>query len=474
MRKVILVAPFVLLAPLVSVVGQTTDESPKTFDLQAIDGYISRYVKQKGLVGLSVAIMRDGEMVFAKGYGLRQLENSLPMETNTSFAVGSITKQFTCACILLLAEEGKLSVHDPVGKYFPHLTRATEITLLDLMNHTSGYPDYYPLDFVDRRLSRPITFDGLLTDYAAARLDFEPGSRFSYSNTGYIILGGVVEKASGEKFGDFLQQRILTPLKMKDSRFATAQGLSSPATGYNGFALGPPEPAIPEGDGWIEAAGGLWASAADLLRWDLALVSGQVLKSSSYELMTRPRKLATGRISNYGCGLRTDIQQGDIVLQHTGGVSGFVSFNGVHPRTKSGLVVLSNTEHISATPLRAELFHLLLQDIAQKEAPSVPLVDGPEPKQVVLDLLHQMQSGKVDRSLLSDEFSFFLSEGRIAAAAQRLKDLGEPENVESDPPSERGGMQVMNVKLTFKTAKLRASLYRLPNGKIEQLLFYGE
>src|SRR5262249_5282159 len=150
--------------------------------------------KEKGLVGLSVAIMRNGETVFAKGYGMRQLEKSLPMEANTSFAVGSVTKQFTCACILLLAEEGRLSVYDNVGKYFPNLKRPNDITLLDLMNHTAGYPDYYPLDFVDRRLSRPITFEGLLKDYAVTQLDFEPGSRFSYSNTGYIILGGVVEK----------------------------------------------------------------------------------------------------------------------------------------------------------------------------------------------------------------------------------------------------------------------------------------
>jgi D-alanyl-D-alanine carboxypeptidase len=474
MRFMILVAAFINLLPIGSVPGQTAIEHPQSFDLQAIDAYIASYVREKGLVGLSVAIMRDGETVFAKGYGLRRLESSSPVDANTSFAVGSVTKQFTCACILLLAEEGRLSVDDPVGKYFPNLTRANDITLLDLMNHAAGYPDYYPLDFVDRRLSRPITFDGLLKDYAIAKLDFEPGSRFSYSNTGYIILGGVVEKVAGEKFGDFLQKRILTPLKMEHSKFGTAEGLASPSTGYNGFALSPPEPAVPEGNGWIEAAGGLWASAADLLRWDLALVSGQVLKPSSYDLMTAPRRLTTGRISSYGCGLRTDIQHGDLILQHTGGVSGFVSFNGVHPRTRSGLVVLSNTEHVSATPLRTDLFQLLLQDIAESEAPTVPTVEGPEPKQVVLDFLHQLQSGKVDRTLLSDEFNLFLTDDRISAAAQRLKELGEPEETDSDPPSERGGMQVVTVKLTFKKAKLRASLYRLTNGKIEQLLFYGE
>src|SRR4051812_14884406 len=373
MRRLVIAALLIFL-PCGCLSGQMAAESPKKFNLEAIDTYIAQYVKEKGLVGLSVAILRDGRTIFAKGYGLAQREKALPVEADTSFAVGSITKQFTCACILLLAEEGRLSVHDPVSKYFPQLTRADDITLLDLMNHTAGYPDYYPLDFVDRRLSRSVAFDALLKDYATTKLNFEPGSRFSYSNTGYIILGGVVEKVSGEKFGDLLQRRILSPLEMHNSKFGIAQGLRSAATGYNGFTLGPPEPAVPEGDGWIEAAGGLWASAPDLLRWNLALISGKVLQPSSYQLMTRPRKLTTGKISNYGCGLRADIQQGDLILQHTGGVSGFVSFHGLHARTKSGLVVLSNTEHISATPLRVELWHLLLQDIAKKEAPAVPTV----------------------------------------------------------------------------------------------------
>jgi len=159
-----------------AVKAQVASGPPKSFDLAAIDAYVSAQVKEKGLVGLSVAIMREGEIVFAKGYGLRSLEDSLPVEANTSFAVGSVTKQFVCACILLLAEEGKLSVKDSVANYFPQLTRASDITLLDLMNHTAGYPDYYPLDFVDRRLLRTISLDGLLKEYAGGKLDFEPGS----------------------------------------------------------------------------------------------------------------------------------------------------------------------------------------------------------------------------------------------------------------------------------------------------------
>jgi CubicO group peptidase (beta-lactamase class C family) len=458
----------------VTAAGQSPLSVPKDFDLEAIDRYVAAYVKEKGLVGLSVAIMRDGEIVHAKGYGQRSLEPPRPVEAATSFAGGSITKQFACACVLLLAEEGKLSAHDAVGKWFPGLTRASDVTLLDLMNHTSGYPDYYPLDFVDRRMLRPITLDGLLKEYAGGKLDFEPGSRFSYSNTGYIALGGVVEKVSGEKFGDFLERRILRPLKLEHARFGSAEGLESPATGYNGFALSPPEPAGPEASGWIEAAGGLWASATDLLKWDLALTGGEVLEARSYDLMTAPRKLSSGKISNYGCGLGIEVRGGELVLQHTGGVSGFVSYNAFVPRTRSGLVVLSNTEHISATPLRTELFNLLLEDIARRDAPEVPQVHGPNAKQVVADFFKQLQAGRVDRSLLGEEFSGYLTDERIKSASERLQALGEPQEVEAGASSERGGMEVTRVTLTFKSAKLRGSLYRSPDGKIEQLLFYGE
>jgi CubicO group peptidase (beta-lactamase class C family) len=446
---------------------------PKTFDLPAVDAYLAAQVKEKGFVGLSVAVMRDGQVVFAKGYGQRDISKKLPVTPDTSFAVGSITKQFTCACVLLLAEQGKLSVDDPVAKYYPHLTDARKVTVRDLMNHTSGYPDYYPLDFLDRRMLQPISFDSMLKEYAGGKLDFEPGSRFSYSNTGYIILGGIVEKAAGEPFGAFLDKHILKPLKMDRSRYESTAGLTA-ATGYTAFALGEPEPAKAEGAGWIGAAGGLWASATDLLTWDLALTSGKVLKPESYKAMIAPRTLTTGKVSNYGCGLGITTVDGDTVLAHTGGVSGFVSGNTFVPRAKAGLVVLSNTEHVSPAKLRSDLFRLLLKDVQGKDAAPVPTVAGVGPKEAVLGLIKEMIDGKVDRTKLGEEYSVYLTDERVKAGGERLKALGEPAKVEVDGTSERGGMEVATVKLTYKTRTVRASLYRTPDGKIQQLLLYGE
>jgi D-alanyl-D-alanine carboxypeptidase len=447
---------------------------PKTFDLKVIDAYIAGQMKEKKLVGLSVAYMRDGKIVFAKGYGLRSIEKKLPVEADTSFAVGSITKQFTCACIFLLSEEGKLSIDDPVAKFFPKLTRAKDITVRDLMNHTSGYPDYYPLDFLDRRMLKPIRFAEMCRDYAGGKLDFEPGTRFSYSNTGYNILGGIVEQLSGQTFGEFLSRRILTPLQLKHSRFATSKDLPLAASGYTSFALGDPEPATPEADGWIDAAGALWASASDLLRWDLALVEGRVLKPESFREMTASRVLKNGKISDYGAGLGIGTINGDRVLRHTGGVSGFVSGNVFLPRTKSGVVVLSNAEHVSATKLRADLLDLLVADIQTREAPAVPKIAGPTPKEAVVGFVKQLIDGKVDRTQLGEEFRIYLTDEKVKSGGARLKALGEITKVEVSPPSERGGMEVAQVKLTFKTARVIGSLYRSTDGKIQQLLFYPE
>jgi CubicO group peptidase (beta-lactamase class C family) len=444
---------------------------PKDFDLGGIDAYIAAQVRDQGYPGLSLTIARDGKILFAKGYGQRDLESGAPVEPDTPFAIGSVTKQFACACIFLLAEDGKLSVRDKVAKYYPDLTRAGDITLYDLMTHASGYADYYPLDFVDRRLKKSIAIDKVLAEYAGGKLDFEPGTRWSYSNTGYLLLGRVVEKVSEEPFGVFLVRRILKPLGMNHSAFGPGVDLQGRARGYSSFALGPQEPAPAEADGWLHAAGGLWASAPDLARWDLALVEGKVLKPESFHLMTTRRKLADGRTKDYGCGLGIYQRDGETVLMHSGAVSGFQSYNAVVPRTKSAVILLTNSEHLDPAALHRTVLNLLLKHQTEKEAPEVPKVKGPAPKEVALDFLHQMQAGTVDRDKLGEEFSLYLSDDRLRAAAPRLKALGEPEKVEVEHVAERGGMEVASIRFTFKTAVLKASLYRTPDGKIQQLLF---
>jgi D-alanyl-D-alanine carboxypeptidase len=364
---------------------------------------------------------------------------------------------------------GKLSVDDKVSKYFPNLTRADDITLYQLMTHTSGYPDFYPLDFVDRRLKDWKDVDRVIIEYAGGPLDFEPGTRWSYSNTGYMILGRVIEKVSEQSYQSFIAGRILDALGMWNSKIKSRfDEIEDRAEGYTPFALEPIRPAIPESPNWLYGAGDLWATASDLARWDIALLEGRILKPASWRLMTTPVTFKDGRVRDYGCGLTIKRENGGSTLSHGGAVSGFRASNTIIPRTKSAVVVLINDEQSEP-----EIVSMIVGLLNKAEAPvvDVPKVAGASAKDAALDFFHQMQAGKLEREKLGEEFSIYLTDERIKEAAPKLKALGEPSKVDAGNPRERGGLEVCNIRLTFPSVVLEGLMYRSPDGKIEQLLF---
>jgi CubicO group peptidase (beta-lactamase class C family) len=465
----------VALCLLASLVGRGGSQPPapfplpKSFDPAAVEAYVADRFKEKDCVGLSIAVMRDGQVVLAKGFGTTAQTNGSPVTADTPFAIGSITKQFACAAILLLAEDGKLSIHDPVAKYYPDLTQARDVTLYDLMTHASGYPDYYPLDFLDRRMKQVIAPDELIRIYAGGKLDFPPKSKWSYSNTGYVILGRVVEKVTGQPFATFLEKRITTPLGMNHTFFEPPLTTPGLARGHTSVLLGPPTATPRESDGWIHAAGGMYSSVNDLMKWNLALVTGRVLKPESFKIMVTPRELSTGKVHDYGCGLGVSRQGGELVIGHTGAVSGFLAFNSVVPRTKSAVALLTNGEHADVGPIQREILQLLLRDEARREQ-NIPKINGPPTKDSAIAMFQQLQASNVDRQQLGDEYSHYLSEEVLRSAAARLKELGDPVSVEVEGTSERGGMEEARIRFTFKSGVIKASMYRSPDGKIQQFL----
>jgi CubicO group peptidase (beta-lactamase class C family) len=442
--------------------GAAMNKPPERFDVGQIDSYLSAEVLLNGRIGLSVAIVRDGNLVLAKGYGQASIKAGTPVSTDAMFAIGSVTKQFTCACVLLLAEEGKLSVHDKVSRYFPNVTRADAISLLDLMNHTSGIPDYYPLDFVDRRMQKPIDPDALIVQYAGGKVDFEPGTAWSYSNTGYILLGRIVEKVSGQSFTQFLHDRILQPLNLEHTIYQPDTGDKRLATGYTSFALSDSEPAQPEAQGWIGSAGGLYSTPTDLTKWDLALLEGRVLRPDYYRIMTTARELSPEHSTGYACGLSIANHEGRTVLRHGGAVSGFTAFNALIPSTRSALVLLCNKDGGLGT-LSDVLLELLL-----REESNVPKIAGASAADTVKAVLLQFQSGKLDRSQFGDEFNAYLSEKKFEGASGRLKNLGTPGEATVTSTHERGGMEVTRTTVSFPDRKVEILMYRTPDGKIEQ------
>jgi len=433
-----------------------------------IDSLVLVAMGQRGLVGLSVGVAQDGKIVFARGYGSRSLATHDSVTPQTMFAIGSVTKQFTCSAVLLLAQERKLSLQDPVAKYMPHLTRADDVTLLELGQHVSGYRDYYPLDFVDREMLEARGADSIIAEYATRPLDFEPGTRWSYSNTNFLILGRVVERVSGEPFGAFLAHRFFTPLGMTHTTFAPSHQDSAMAHGYTSVALGAATPAIPEAAGWAGSAGAIWSTPTDLLTWDLALVDGKVLSDDSYRTLTTAHRLPDGRSTGYGCGEGVNDRGEAVVLRHGGAVSGFVAQNTVIPVTRSAVVLLANTDFAAIDELNSAIVRRLLphQD--------VPVINGPPALEAARGFLEGLRAGTVNRATLGDDFSAFLTPDLLAAARASLQRAGAISGLQVTNTVERGGMEVAVLRFKVGATNASALMYRSPDGKIQELLIYRE
>ena len=314
-------------------------------------------------------------------------------------------------------------------------------------------------------MRQPTRVDEVIRRYATVPLEFEPRTRFSYSNTGFMVLGRVVEKVSGKPLGDFLRQRVFAPLGMTRTSFAPPPGAPGQAAGHLIFALGAPQPVPPESDGWLHAAAGMYATATDLARWDLALGGEKVLSPKSLARMTSARALENGRSTDYGCGIGVRRSAGETILSHSGAVAGFLSFNTFVPRTRSAVVLLVNTEGGSPGDLHQQLVALLLGPTTH-----VPEVTGPPATEVALELLHQMQKGQMDRSRLSPEMAAYLDEARLGEAAPRLRALGEPRSVEVAERRARGGMEVTALRFVFAGRTVKALLYRMPDGIVHEFL----
>jgi len=433
---------------------------------EELDSIIRKAVVDKQLIGVSVGVMENGKVILAKGYGVRDIASKAAVTPSTMFAIGSVTKQFTCSAMLMLAEQHKLSLKDPVSKYFPNLTRANDITLIDLGGHLSGYRDYYPLDFVDQEMQKPQTVDAIITEYATRPLDFEPRSRYSYSNTGFLILGRVIEKVSGQPFGSVLSTRIFQPLNLSRTAYEPKMSGADMARGYTSFALADPFPADPEAAGWAGPAGAIWSTPTDLLAWDRSLLDRKLLSDSSYKVLTTPQRLTDGRSSGYGCGEGVNDRGLGVVLSHGGAVSGFVAQNTVIPSTRSAVVVLSNSDFSPIGALNQELVAKVMP-----KSPDVPTVAGLSAIDAAKKFLTELERGQVDRASLGEDFSVFLTRQKIDAGKRALNAMGPISNVRIAGVGERGGMEVATVLFDVGKTASRGLLYRTPDGKVQEFLF---
>ncbi len=293
-------------------------------------------------------------------------------------------------------QDGKLTLDDPVAKYLPELTRASEVTVRMLLSHTSGYQDYWPEDYVMTSMMVPTTAQHILDVWGKKPLDFDPGTQWQYSNTNYVIAGRIVEQLSGKPLIDLLRERIFTPLGMKDVYNSDASHLPpTDPTGYYRHALGPLRPAPQEGAGWMFAAGELAMPAHDLALWNISLMNRSLLKPASYDEMFKDVHLKNGKGTGYGLGVFVGNRDGQAYIEHSGEVSGFVSENIVYPDGKYAITVLTNEDASSAASALARQIAPLLLQASSAAAPTAA-------EERALAIFTGLQHGKLDRSQLTE------------------------------------------------------------------------
>ena len=331
-------ATSIALLLLLATIAGAQDLSPK------FEEYLNNLAKSNRFIG-SALVARDGKVLFSKGYGLANVEFDVPNTPQTKFRLGSITKQFTAAAILLLQERGKLSVRDPICKYFEACPGAwSEVTIHHLLSHTGGIPNFTSFPDYLPKMMMPVSTQEMIGRFKDKPLEFKPGAKWNYSNSGYFLLGYIIEKASGETYESFLQKNIFEPLKLSNTGYDHFETIMKKrATGYslvngkmvNSLYIDMTQP---------YSAGSLYSTVEDLFLWNEALFNGKFLSEKSREMMMTPV------MNGYGYGLGIQTRSNRKVISHGGGINGFSTYIARFPDDKLTVVVLRNTDYGSPNP----------------------------------------------------------------------------------------------------------------------------
>src|SRR5437868_2821867 len=347
MLKKSLILSALLLAYVGRGFAQVTPDNPGL--KRQTDSIATQVLQSTGVPSATVAVVKNGALAYANAYGAVKLDPQAGATPDMRYPIGSISKQFTAVAALLLQQEGKLRLDDPVSKYIPGLTRGNDVTVRMLLSHTSGYQDFWPQDYVMPGMLRATTPQAIADTWAKKPLDFEPGSRWQYSNTNYTLAGMAVEKAAGMPIWQFVKTRILDPVGLTSAKDFDANPRAADVTGYIRYGLGPLRPAPDAGPGWMWGAGELAMTASDLARWDICIIRRcNILTPASWRELEREVVLNNGAGTGYSLGLDVGMQGGRFMLEHSGEVSGFVAENMVFPEDSAAIVVLTNQDASSA------------------------------------------------------------------------------------------------------------------------------
>jgi CubicO group peptidase (beta-lactamase class C family) len=443
-------------------------------ELQArIASAVRAILARGGIPAAQVGIVQHGQVVYTAAFGSAQLApadsaNPVPATPEMPFRIGSVSKQFTAAAVLLLAEQGKLRLDDPVATWFPELGHAREVTLRQLLNQVSGYSDYYTEDYLTPELARPIAPLDLAREWTGRPLDFAPGSRWQYSNTNYLLAALIVEKVAGDPFFDFLEEKILRPAGMTHALNLDAPGVPAVPQGYFHYGFGPARPVPLEGAGTLLGAAELAMPIADLMRWDTVVLRRSLLAPASWQTLEAEASLPDGTGTGYAMGLFVAAEtlggKPRRVLEHSGEVNGFTTVNQLFPAQDTAIAATINAES-GAEDLVAAIGELLFAPTTKPAAARDPKVEA-----LLRTVLAQLQQGRVDRGLLAPNLDFFFTPQALADYKASLAPLGAIKTLTAQAAEERGGMTFYACKAQGTGRAIGLSVYVTRDGKLDQLL----
>lgn len=405
---------------------QATGQAPSCPAKQKIDSDVVEIMQRTEAPGAS--FMAIGEHATCRGfYGFRDREKKIPVDAETHFEIGSITKQFTAAAILQLRESHKLDLDAKLSVFLPDAPHANEVTLRQLLSHTSGMPEYLAGSDINDVATRAITYESLIGRVGKKPLDFEPGSRWAYSNTGYILLGRVIEVVSHETYRHYVQTHLLDRAGMRQTfTVADEHKLPDMAVGYwieNGHVVR--APTIHDSFGW--AAGNLVSTLDDLEKWNRALAGGRIVSSSDYASMIEANRTDQNQDTGYGLGLFVGRFEGELRIGHTGGSFGFTSANENFPELGARVIVLTNK---GGSPETGEMiadavFNRLYPEINRKHLAADPGEDAAVTG-VARKLFASIQDGRPALELLGRSLGEKMQQGLASRLNAQFDPYGKP------------------------------------------------
>jgi CubicO group peptidase (beta-lactamase class C family) len=431
-----------------------------------VDDYVQKLMASRHIPGASVAVIKDGKPVLLKGYGQANVELGVMATENTAYQLASVTKQFTAAAIMMLAEDGKLALDDKLPKFFDRLPAAwSNVTVRQLLNHTSGIRSYTNLPDFDKTLRQDFSKEAILKMSADAPVEFAPGEKYNYNNTGYYLLGMIIEKASGKEYGAFLTERIFQPLGMTATRLNDLRDvINGRAAGYaweagrlrNGEYVSPTQPF---------SAGALISTVVDMAKWDAALYTDKLLKRASLEQMWTPEKLNDGKPLAYGYGWGVDIYRTRKRISHGGGINGFSTFIARFVDDKLTVVVLTNSESGDAGALANGIAEFYIPALAEN-APKAIADNDPKLTAFLKEVIASLANGEGNPDWFTPEARAMLFPDRIRQGRQMMGAHGPLNAFELQEDRTEGGVRRRAYKAVFGDFALRCGFTLAADGKI--------